>query len=176
MQYAEEISEFDKVDKVGNDYWFKTTGKLHVSRRNRIFSRNAEATYSPEGAERVDHRRILYDKLKPGKEKDFWRYRTRLVKALEAANWPNRVSTLNCNSGCDGNWVMVRYHHKDFLKTKMKLILKYSQLWLKNTMNYLVKIPMKMTLKGFRCQLKKTEQDTSSKNANIEFLLELRYV
>ena len=114
MQYADDLSEFDAVDKVGNDYWFKTTSKLHVSEGNRIFSRNAEATYSPEGAERVNHRRILYYKIKPGMEKDFWRYRTRLVKALEAANWQNRVTTLNCNSGCDGNWVMVRYHHKDF--------------------------------------------------------------
>ena len=46
--------------------------------------------------------------------KDFWRYRTRLVKALKAAEWPQRVSTLNCMSGCDGNVVQVRYHHKNF--------------------------------------------------------------
>ena len=59
MQYADDLSEFDAIDKVGNDYWFKTTGKLHVSEGNRIFSRNAEATYSPEGAERVNHRGIL---------------------------------------------------------------------------------------------------------------------
>tara|TARA_A200000113_G_C8829325_1_gene343182 strand:- start:607 stop:1338 length:732 start_codon:yes stop_codon:yes gene_type:complete len=140
VQYADEISEFDVIDKVGNDYWFKTTGKLHISEGNRIFSRNTEASYSPKEAQRVNHRRILYYKIKPGMGKHFWRYRTRLVKALEAANWPNRVSTLNCNSGCNGNWVMVRYHHKDFKSeyddnTKMFPIVveKYDELFGKNS-------------------------------------------
>ena len=26
----------------------------------------------------------------------------------------NRVGVMNCISGCDGNWVQVRFHHKDF--------------------------------------------------------------
>lgn len=114
MQYAQNISEFDKVDKVGNDFWFKTTGKLHTSKGNTILSRNKEASYIPKENKMVNHRRILIYKIKPGMEKDFWRYRTRLVKALAAANWPNRVSALNCVSGCDGSWVMVRYHHENF--------------------------------------------------------------
>ena len=53
VQYADEMSEFDVVDKVGNDYWFKTTGKLHVSEGNRIFSRNAEASYSPKETKEI---------------------------------------------------------------------------------------------------------------------------
>ena len=114
MQYAGDIGEFDKVDKVGNDFWFKTTGKLHTSVGNTMLSRNKEASYMPEENKMVNHRRILIYKIKPGMEKDFWRYRTRLVKALDSAGWPNRISTLNCISGCDGNWVMVRYHHENF--------------------------------------------------------------
>ena len=47
MQYAQNISEFDKVDKVGNDFWFKTTGKLHTSTGNTMLSRNKEASYIP---------------------------------------------------------------------------------------------------------------------------------
>ena len=114
MQYAPKVEDFDKIDKVGNAYWQKTTGSLHQSVGNRIWNRNADASYTPDDMSRVNHRRILYYKVKPGSVKDFWRYRTRLVKALKAAEWPQRVSTLNCASGCDGNWVQVRYHHKNF--------------------------------------------------------------
>ncbi|MAR43127.1 MAG: hypothetical protein CMC48_03415 [Flavobacteriaceae bacterium] len=114
MQYAPKVEDFDKIDKVGNAYWQKTTAALHQSVGNRIWYRNSDASYTPEEMSRVNHRRILYYKIKPGMGKDFWRYRTRLVKALKAAEWPQRVSTLNCASGCDGNWVQVRYHHKNF--------------------------------------------------------------
>ena len=114
MQYAPKVEDFDKIDKFGNAYWQKTTAALHQSVGNRIWYRNADASYTPEEMSRVNHRRILYYKIKPGMGKDFWRYRTRLVKALKAAEWPHRVSTLNCASGCDGNWVQVRYHHKNF--------------------------------------------------------------
>ena len=93
MQYAPKVEDFDKIDKVGNAYWQKTTGSLHQSVGNRIWNRNADASYTPDDMSRVNHRRILYYKVKPGAGKDFWRYRTRLVKALK---------------------VQVRYHHKNF--------------------------------------------------------------
>jgi hypothetical protein len=67
MQYAQNISEFDKVDKVGNDFWFKTTGKLHTSKGNTMLSRNKEASYIPKENKMVNHRRILIYKIKPGK-------------------------------------------------------------------------------------------------------------
>ena len=31
MQYAPKVEDFDKIDKVGNAYWQKTTGALHQS-------------------------------------------------------------------------------------------------------------------------------------------------
>ena len=39
MQYAQKVEDFDKIDKVGNAYWQKTTNSLHESVGNRIWSR-----------------------------------------------------------------------------------------------------------------------------------------
>ena len=115
VQWTETISDFDKsVNKEELDYWWKVTGKLHESGPNRIFAVNEEATYQPEDATPVNHRRVLFYKLKPGHENDFWNYRTRLKKALIAVNWPGRVGVMNCQSGCNGNWVSVRYHHRNY--------------------------------------------------------------
>ena len=46
VQYADEMSEFDVVDKVGNDYWFKTTGKLHVSEGIEFFKKCRSVLFS----------------------------------------------------------------------------------------------------------------------------------
>ena len=136
MQYAPKVEDFDKIDKVGNAYWQKTTGALHQSVGNRIWYRNADASYTPEEMSRVNHRRILYYKIKPGMGKDFWRYRTRLVNAMKEAGWKNRVGVMSCMSGCNGNWVMVRYHHKDLSSMQeensnmfSKVVEKYNQIY-----------------------------------------------
>ena len=110
-----DISDFDKaVNREELDYWWKTTGKLHESLANRIWTVNSDATYQPEEARTGNHRRVLHYKLIPGKERDFWRYRTRLKAALKASGWPSRVGVMNCQSGCNGRWVQIRYHHESF--------------------------------------------------------------
>lgn len=115
VQVAETIGDLDRsISSEELDYWWKTTGKLHTPLANRIYIDNEAASLTPENAEPMNHRRVLFYKLIPGKEKHFWRYRTRLVKALAAANWPNRVQVMNCQSGCNGSWVQVRYYHKNF--------------------------------------------------------------
>ncbi len=114
MQTATNISEFDKIDVEGDENWQKTTGSLHTSEGNNILRANDSASYTPVNSPRVNHRRVLIYKIKAGMGDDFWRYRTRLVKALESAKWPKSVITLNCISGCDGDWVQVRYHHENF--------------------------------------------------------------
>ena len=81
---------------------------------NRIWTVNSDATYQPEEARTGNHRRGLHYKLIPGKERDFWRYRTRLKAALKASGWPSRVGVMNCQSGCNGRWVQIRYHHESF--------------------------------------------------------------
>ena len=137
VQHGNEIGDFDSsVSKKELDYWWKMTGELHTPLANRFWSLNKNATYIPEGYKRLNHRRVLIYKLIPGKEKDFWRYRTRLVKALKEAGWKNRVGVMSCMSGCNGSWVMVRYHHKDLTsmqeensKTFPKVVEKYEELY-----------------------------------------------
>ncbi|MGB1971211.1 MAG: hypothetical protein ACPHSE_01830 [Flavobacteriaceae bacterium] len=115
IQIADNIGAFDTaVNKQELDYWWKATGKLHTPLANRFWTVNKDATYVPDDFKRVKHRRVLIYKLIPGKEDDFWQYRSRLAKALKEAGWKNRVGVLNCQSGCNGSWVQVRYHHDDF--------------------------------------------------------------
>jgi len=113
-QVAESMSEFDVLDKAGNDFWQKTVGPLHTSVGNRIWAVNTEMTYNPTVSKQVNHRRIIYYNVKDDKLNDFWRYRERAKKIWEEMEMENRVGVMTCLSGCDGNWVQVRFHHKDF--------------------------------------------------------------
>jgi len=141
IQIADNIGEFDKsVSKEELDFWWKNTGKLHTPLANRFWSVNKDATYVPDDYKRLNHRRVLLYKLIPGKEKDFWRYRIRLTKALKLAGWRNRVGVLTCQSGCNGAWVQVRYHHEDFSsmqeensKIFPKVVEKYEELYGKDS-------------------------------------------
>jgi len=137
VQHGNEIGDFDSsVSSQELDYWWKMTGKLHTPLANRFWYLNKDATYIPEGYKRLNHRRVIVYKLIPGKEKDFWRYRTRLVNAMKEARWKNRVGVMSCMSGCNGNWVMVRYHHKDLSSMQeensnmfSKVVEKYNQIY-----------------------------------------------
>ena len=114
MQVATSLSEFDKEDKVGNAYWQKTTGSLHESEGGYLWSVARNFTYIPEDNKPLIHRRVIFYQYKDGHGSNFWRFRERVKKALEKINYGQRVSVLRCISGCDGNLVQLRFHHKDF--------------------------------------------------------------
>ena len=114
MQVASSLSEFDKEDKVGNAYWQKTTGSLHESEGGYLWSVARNYTYIPEDNKPLNHRRVIFYQYKDGHGSNFWRFRARVKKALEKINYGQRVSVLRCISGCDGNLVQLRFHHKDF--------------------------------------------------------------
>ena len=51
-------------------------------------------------------------------------------------NYNNRVGVMNCMSGCDGNWVQVRFHHDGFVgqaadygEPLLAMIEKYNELY-----------------------------------------------
>jgi len=136
VQSADSVAEFDNVDQVGNDYWFKTTGDLHNSIGNRMWSLAKSATHIPEPVNYEDLRRVIYYNYRDSGEKDFWRFRERVKKAMEASNYEHRMGVWVCQSGCDGNIVMVRFHHKDFAGQRAdygeplaNMIAKYNELY-----------------------------------------------
>tara|TARA_S200000501_G_scaffold75406_1_gene67194 strand:+ start:1123 stop:1860 length:738 start_codon:yes stop_codon:yes gene_type:complete len=114
MQIVDSIPKFDNIDQIGNDYWQKTVGPLHTSVGNRMWWVNNEMTYTPEVRNKFNHRRIIYYNVKDDGLDDFWRYRERAKRIWTEMNYENRVGVMNCMSGCDGNWVQVRFHHEDF--------------------------------------------------------------
>jgi hypothetical protein len=114
VQYGDSLAVFDDVDTVGNAYWQKTTGNLHTSTGNRIWGLVKSATHAPETADYEDLRRVIYYNFSDEGSDDFWRFRERVKKAMEASGYNHRMGVWWCASGCDGNVVMVRFHHKDF--------------------------------------------------------------
>ena len=55
---------------------------------------------------------------------------------MKQAGWKNRVGVMSCMSGCNGSWVMVRYHHKDLASMQdensnmfSKVVDKYNELY-----------------------------------------------
>ena len=107
---------FDNVDTVGNAYWQKTVGPLHTPRGGQFWWRNNNVSYNPgtnDGPKKL--RRIIFYNYKASNSQDFWRFRQRVAKAMEASDHPSRMSVFYCASGCDGNWVQVRFHHDSFV-------------------------------------------------------------
>ena len=136
MQVSDSIQELDKVDTEGNKWWWKKVGSLHKSTGNYMWSMNKNMSYYNENKERVNHRRIIYYNYKDSGEQDFWRFRERVKKAMVAANFEQNMNVLYCNSGCDGNMVQVRFHHKNFTgqnndygKPLKDMIAKYDELF-----------------------------------------------
>ena len=128
MQVADSIQELDKVDTEGNNWWQKKVGSLHKSIGNYMWSMNEDMSYYVENKERVNHRRIIYYNYKDSGEKDFWRFRERVKKAMVASNFEQNMNVLYCNSGCDGNLVQVRFHHKNFAGQSKDYGLSYKNL------------------------------------------------
>ena len=119
VEVGESLASFDTdpYSSSGGKYWQKNVAPTIANNnvtRTVTWQRAEGASWSPDSPTNDLMRRAIFYTYKESHEQDFWRYRTRLVKALKAAEWPQRVSTLNCASGCDGNWVQVRYHHKNF--------------------------------------------------------------
>ncbi len=136
MQVSDSIQELDKVDTEGNKWWQKKVGSLHKSTGNYMWSMNENMSYYNENIDRVNHRRVLYYNYKDSGEKDFWRFRDRVKKAMVASNYGQNMNVLYCTSGCDGNMVQVRFHHKNFTgqsndygKPYSDLIAKYDELY-----------------------------------------------
>ena len=136
MQVADSIQEFDNVDTKGNNYWFNKVGALHKSIGNRIWSANKQTSYIVENNDRVNHRRIIYYNYKDSGEQDFWRFRQRVRKAMEASGYESAMNVLWCSSGCAGNWVQVRFHHdgyagqsSDYGEPLQNMIQKYNEMY-----------------------------------------------
>ncbi len=136
MQVSDSIQELDKVDTEGNNWWWKKVGALHKSTGNYMWSMNKDMSYYNENTARVNHRRIIYYNYKDSGEQDFWRFRERVKKAMVASNYEQNMNVLYCNSGCDGNMVQVRFHHKNFTgqnndygKPLNDMIAKYDELY-----------------------------------------------
>jgi hypothetical protein len=128
MQVADSIKEFDNIDTEGNNYWQNKVGSLHESIGNRIWSMSNEMSYFVENKERVNHRRIIYYNFNDSEAEDFWRFRERVKKAMVETKYGQNMNVLYCNSGCDGNLVQVRFHHKNFAGQSKDYGLSYKNL------------------------------------------------
>ena len=136
VQYVDSVAQLDQVDKAGNAYWLKTTGNLHTSTGNRMWGLVKDATYAPEETNYEDLRRVIYYNYSDAGSDDFWRFRERVKKAMEASGYNHRMGVWYCQSGCDGNVVMVRFHHKSFAgqmedygKPLVDMIAKYNEMY-----------------------------------------------
>ena len=136
VQYITSPEELDNVDTVGNAYWQKTAGQYHTSENGRLWQRSNNTTYIPEENNRVNLRRIIYYKYKDSHENDFWRFRWRVKNAMEESGYGSMMSVFNCQSGCNGNVVQVRFHHdgwagqaSDYGEPLQKMVEKYNELY-----------------------------------------------
>ena len=137
VRWMESINELDNpIDADELAYWNKNARPHYTEGAARIWSRNANLSHVPEDSGNTNLRRVIYYNYKDSGEQDFWRFRQRVKKAMVASGYKSAMNVLGCASGCNGNWVQVRFHHDgyagqsaDYGEPLQAMIEKYNELY-----------------------------------------------
>lgn len=137
VRWMESINELDNpVDADELAYWNKNARPHYTEGAARIWSRNANLSHVPEESGNTNLRRVIYYNYKDSGEQDFWRFRQRVKKAMVESGYGSAMNVLGCASGCNGNWVQVRFHHDgyagqsaDYGEPLQAMIDKYNELY-----------------------------------------------
>lgn len=136
VRWMESINELDNpVDAEELSYWNKVARPYYTEGAARIWSRNANLSHVPEGSV-GNLRRVIYYNYKDSGEQDFFRFRQRVKKAMVESGYGSAMNVLGCASGCNGNWVQVRFSHDgyegqsaDYGEPLQAMIEKYNELY-----------------------------------------------
>jgi len=137
VRWMESINELDNpIDPDELTYWNKNARPHYTEGAARIWSRNANLSHVPEDSGNTNLRRVIYYNYKDSGEQDFWRFRQRVKKAMVESGYKSAMNVLGCASGCNGNWVQVRFHHDgyagqsaDYGEPLQAMIEKYNELY-----------------------------------------------
>jgi len=137
VRWMESINELDNpIDADELAYWNKNARPHYTEGAARIWSRNANLSHVPEDSGNTNLRRVIYYNYKDSGEQDFWRFRQRVKKAMVESGYGSAMNVLGCASGCNGNWVQVRFHHDgyagqsaDYGEPLQAMIEKYNELY-----------------------------------------------
>ena len=137
VRWMESINELDNpIDPDELAYWNKNARPHYTEGAARIWSRNANLSHVPEDSGNTNLRRVIYYNYKDSGEQDFWRFRQRVKKAMVESGYKSAMNVLGCTSGCNGNWVQVRFHHDgyagqsaDYGEPLQAMIEKYNELY-----------------------------------------------
>ncbi len=136
VRWMESIEELDSDPSQEElDYWNKVARPYYTEGAARIWQRNAAVSHVPEG-QTGDLRRVIYYNYKESGTQDFWRFRQRVKRAMEESGYGSAMNVLYCQSGCNGNWVQVRFHHDgyagqaaDYGEPLTAMVEKYNELY-----------------------------------------------
>ena len=137
VRWMESIDELDSDPSQEElAYWNKHARPNYTEGANRLWARNANLSHVPEGGQSGNLRRVIYYNYKDSGEQDFWRFRQRVKKAMVESGYGSAMNVLYCGSGCNGNWVQVRFHHNgyagqsvDYGEPLQAMIEKYNELY-----------------------------------------------
>ena len=137
VRWMESINELDNpIDADELAYWNKNARPHYTEGAARIWSRNANLSHVPEDSGNTNLRRVIYYNYKDSGEQDFCRFRQRVKKAMVESGYKSAMNVLGCASGCNGNWVQVRFHHDgyagqsaDYGEPLQAMIEKYNELY-----------------------------------------------
>jgi hypothetical protein len=137
VRWMESIGDLDNYnpDSREQKYWQKNVTPYYTEGTARVWTRNNNLSYVPENPS-GNLRRVIYYNYKDSGEQDFWRFRQRVRKAIEASGYGSAMNVLWCSSGCSGNWVQVRFHHdgyagqsSDYGEPLQNMIQKYNEMY-----------------------------------------------
>ena len=136
VRWMESLDELDTAPSQEElAYWNKYARPYYTEGAARIWQRNANLSHVPEDST-GDLRRVIYYNYKDSGEQDFWRFRQRVKKAMVETGYGSAMNVLYCSSGCNGNWVQVRFSHDgyagqaaDYGEPLAAMIEKYNELY-----------------------------------------------
>ncbi len=100
VRWMESIGELDNYnpDSREQKYWQKNVSPYYTEGTARVWTRNNNLSYVPENPT-GNLRRVIYYNYKDSGEQDFWRFRQRVRKAIEASGYGSAMNVLWCSSG-----------------------------------------------------------------------------
>ena len=133
--YADSFGQIEAYPKKGNEWWWKNVSpKITNSSGTKFLQFAADASHNIAKPGEKKVWKVLFYKIKPGEDENFWRYRKNVAKAAAELGDEISLRVELFHRGIPGR-VLVTYAHKDYTgldnesESWPKVVKKYNEMF-----------------------------------------------
>lgn len=133
--YADSFGQIEAYPKKGNEWWWKNVSpKITNSSGTKFLQFAADASHNIAKPGEKKVWKVLFYKIKPGEDENFWRYRKNVAKAAAELGDEISLRVELFHRGIPGR-VLMTYAHKDYTgldnesESWPKVVKKYNEMF-----------------------------------------------